>query len=110
MTTKPVEFRGNALDELRSFPEEARRAAGYQIDRVQHGYDPDDWKSMPSIGKGVREIRIRELSGAFRVVYLAKREDAVYVLHCFQKKTQKTATSDIELARNRFRELTRTKP
>lgn len=110
MATKPVEFRGNALDELRSFPEDARRAAGYQIDRVQHGYDPDDWKPMPSIGKGVREIRIRELSGAFRVIYLAKREDAVYVLHCFQKKTQKTATSDIELARNRFRELTRTKP
>lgn len=110
MTTKPVEFRGNALDELRSFPEDARRAAGYQIDRVQHGYDPDDWKPMPSIGKGVREIRIRELSGAFRVIYLAKREDAVYVLHCFQKKTHKTATSDIELARNRFRELTRTKP
>lgn len=110
MTIKHVEFRGNALDELRSFPEEARRAAGYQIDRVQHGYDPDDWKPMPSIGKGVREIRVREASGAFRVIYLAKREDAVYVLHCFQKKTQKTATSDIELARNRFRELTRTKP
>ena len=110
MATKPVEFRGNALDELRSFPEDARRAAGYQIDRVQHGYDPDDWKPMSSIGKGVREIRIREVSGAFRVIYLAKREDAVYVLHCFQKKTQKTATSDLELARNRFKELTRTKP
>lgn len=110
MTTKPVEFRGNALDELRSFPEEARREAGYQIDRVQHGYDPDDWKPMPTIGKGVREIRIREATGAYRVIYLAKLEDAVHVLHCFQKKTQKTATSDIDLARNRYKELMRTKP
>lgn len=110
MTTKPVEFRGNALDDLRSFPEEARREAGYQIDRVQHGYDPDDWKPMPTVGKGVREIRIREATGAFRVIYLAKLEDAVYVLHCFQKKTQKTATSDIDLARNRYKDLLRTKP
>ncbi len=110
MTTKPVEFRGNALDELRNFPDEVRRDAGYQIDRVQHGYDPDDWKPMPTVGKGVREIRIREAIGVFRVIYLAKFEDAVYVLHCFQKKAQKTAGSDIELARNRYKELMRTKP
>ena len=110
MTTKPVEFRGNALDELRNFPDEVRRDAGYQIDRVQHGYDPDDWKPMPTVGKGVREIRIREAIGVFRVIYLAKFEDAVYVLHCFQKKDQKTAGSDSELARNRFKELMRTKP
>jgi phage-related protein len=101
MAFKPVEFRGNALDELRSFPEVARRAAGFQIDRLQRGYDPEDWKPMPSVGKGVREVRIRDEAGAFRVIYLTKLEDAVYVLHCFQKKTQKTATSDIELARNR---------
>ena len=64
---------------------------------------------MPSVGKGVREIRIREAAGAFRVIYLAKLEDAVYVLHCFQKKTEKTAASDIDLARNRYKELMRTK-
>ena len=58
MAFKPVEFRGNALDELRSFPETARRAAGFQIDRLQRGYDPEDWKPMPSVGKGVREVRI----------------------------------------------------
>ena len=110
MAFKPVEFRGNALDELRSFPETARRAAGFQIDRLQRGYDPEDWKPMPSVGKGVREVRIRDEAGAFRVIYLTKLEDAVYVLHCFQKKTQKTATSDIELARNRYKELMRTKP
>ncbi len=110
MAFKPVEFRGNALDELRSFPEAARRAAGFQIDRLQRGYDPEDWKPMPSVGKGVREVRIRDEAGAFRVIYLTKLEDAVYVLHCFQKKTQKTATGDIELARNRHKELMRTKP
>lgn len=110
MAFKPVDFCGNALDELRSFPEVARRAAGFQIDRLQRGYDPDDWKPMPSVGKGVREVRIRDEAGVFRVIYLAKLGDAVYVLHCFQKKTQKTATSDIELARNRYKELMRTKP
>ena len=106
---KPVELRGKALDDLRRFPQSARRAAGYQIDRVQRGYDPDDWKPMPTIGKGVREIRLREAAGSFRVIYLAKLEDAVYVLHCFRKKTQKTATGDIELARNRYNELMRAK-
>lgn len=110
MVFKPVDFCGNALDELRSFPEAARRAAGFQVDRLQRGYDPDDWKPMPSVGKGVREVRIRDEAGAFRVIYLAKLGDAVYVLHCFQKKTRKTATSDIELARNRYKELMRTKP
>ena len=109
MIMKPVEFRGKALDDLRRFPQSARRAAGYQIDRVQRGYDPDDWKPMPTIGKGVREIRLREGAGIFRVIYLAKLEDAVYVLHCFRKKTQKTATGDIELARNRYNELMRAK-
>lgn len=109
MAIKPVAFRGNALDELRSFPEDARRVAGYQIDRVQRGYDPDDWKPMPTVGKGVREIRIWEEAGTFRVIYLAKLQDAVYVLHCFQKKTQKTATSDIEVARNRYKDLLRRK-
>lgn len=107
MLIKPVEFRGNSLDELRRFPQDARRAAGYQIDRVQRGYDPDDWKPMPSVSKGVREIRIWESEGTFRVIYLAKLEDAVYVLHCFQKKSEKTEKSDIELARNRYRELMR---
>jgi phage-related protein len=77
MAFKPVEFRGNALDELRSFPEVARRAAGFQIDRLQRGYDPEDWKPMPSVGKGVREVRIRDEAGAFRVIYLTKLEDAV---------------------------------
>ncbi len=101
---KPVEFRG-CLDDLRVFPVGARREAGYQIDRVQQGLEPDDWKPMASIGSGVREIRIREADGAFRVIYVAKFEDVIYVLHCFQKKTTKTSREDIALATRRYKEL-----
>lgn len=81
---KPVKFRGSALNDLRAFPAPARREAGHQLDQVQHGQEPHDWKPMPTIGLGVREIRIRDIAGAFRVVYVAKFADAVYVLHCFQ--------------------------
>lgn len=83
---KPVAFLGSALDDLRAFPQNARRMAGYQIERVQRGLDPDDWKPMTSVGPGVREIRVRDTSGAFRVLYVAQRAEAVYVLHAFQKE------------------------
>jgi phage-related protein len=79
--------------------------AGLQIDRVQRGLDPDNWKPMPTVGTGVREIRVRDAAGAFRVLYVAQFEQAVYVLHCFQKKSAKTSRSDIEIGRQRFREL-----
>lgn len=102
---KAVVFRGGALDDFRDFPEAARREAGYQLDKVQNGLDPADWKPMNTIGQGVREIRIRHESGAFRVIYVAKFADAVYVLHCFQKKTQKTNKADLELAAKRFADL-----
>lgn len=68
---KPVEFRGNSLDDLRSFPLAARREAGHQLDQVQHGLEPDDWKPMNTVGQGVRELRIRDTTGAFRVIYVA---------------------------------------
>ncbi len=102
---KPIEFLGSALDDLRAFPISARREAGYQLDQVQRGFEPDDWKPMPIIGQGVREIRIRDASGAFRVIYVAKLASAIYVLHCFQKKTQKTSKMDINLAEKRYRDL-----
>ena len=102
---KPVAFRGSALDDLRSFPLSARREAGFQIDLVQRGEMPDDWKPMPDIGSGVQEIRIPDAAGAFRVIYVAKFADAVYVLHCFQKKTQRTSKPDLDLAESRYREL-----
>ncbi len=102
---KPVCFLGTALDDLRAFPPDVRRQAGYQIDRLQHGLLPNDWKPMPSVGPGVQEIRLRDVSGAFRVIYVAKFEEAIYVLHCFQKKTQKTGKADLERAERRYRDL-----
>ncbi len=102
---KPVSFLGNSIDEVRSFPDDARREAGFQIDRLQRGLDPDDWKPMPTIGAGVQEIRVRKASGAFRVIYLATLPDAVYILHAFAKKTQATSKRDLDLATTRFREL-----
>ncbi len=102
---EPVEFRASSLDDLRAFPVMARRELGYQIDQVQHGQEPNDWKPMPTIGSGVQEIRIRDALGAFRIAYVAKFTDAIYVLHCFQKKTQKTSKSDLDLAKTRCREL-----
>ncbi len=102
---KPVEFRGSSLDDLRAFPLAARREAGHQLDQVQNGQDPDDWKPMNTVGQGVREVRIRDASGAFRIMYIAKFADAVYVLHCFQKKTEKTSKVDLDLAAKRYRDL-----
>ncbi|HEY9461246.1 MAG TPA: type II toxin-antitoxin system RelE/ParE family toxin [Paralcaligenes sp.] len=103
--SKPVEFLGSSLDDLRAFPPSAKREAGHQIDQVQNGWDPDDWKPMNTVGQGVREIRVRESAGAFRVVYVAKFADAVYVIHCFQKKTEKTNKADIDLASKRYWDL-----
>jgi phage-related protein len=102
---KPIEFRGSALGDLRAFPQAARRAVGFQLDQVQRGREPDDWKPMNGIGPGVREIRLRDTAGAFRALYVASLEDAVYVLHCFQKKAQKTRKSDLDLAARRYRDL-----
>jgi phage-related protein len=102
---KPIEFVGDSLDALRRFSDAARRRAGYQLDRVQRGLEPDDWKPMTTVGAGACEIRIREEHGAFRVLYVAKFSDAIYVLHCFQKKTQKTSAADLEVARRRYRQI-----
>lgn len=102
---KPVAFVGSSLDDLRSFPLQARREAGHQLDQVQSGQEPDDWKPMNTVGHGVKEIRIRDAAGAFRIMYVAKFADAVYVLHCFQKKTMKTSKTDLDLASKRYRDL-----
>jgi phage-related protein len=102
-TMKPVVFRGSSLDDLRAFPSTARREAGHQLDQVQRGLDADDWRPMTTVGQGVKEIRIRDASGAFRVIYVAKFAEAV--LHCFQKKTEQTSKTEIALAAQRYREL-----
>jgi phage-related protein len=104
---KPLEFRGGALDDLRGFPVSARREAGYQLDKVQNGHQPTNWKPIGTIGKGVEEIRIHDDAGAFRVIYIAKLAGAIYVLHCFQKKAQKTSKSDLDLATKRYSDLVR---
>ena len=104
---KPIAFVGSALDELRDFPIGARREAGHQLDHVQHGLDPDDWKPMTSIGPGVREIRVRDKAATFRVIYIAALAEAVYVLHAFQKKTRQTAKRDLDVAAARWRQISR---
>lgn len=95
------------MEDLSLFPAAARRRAGFQLFRVQEGDDPEDWKPMTDVGPGVREIRVREKDGAFRVMYVATLPRAVYVLHCFQKKTRKTSPDDIALAKRRYKELVR---
>ena len=102
---KRITFLGSSLDDIRRFPENARRRAGYQLDRVQHGLDPDDWKPMSSIGSGCREIRVRDKDGTFRVFYVATIDETVYVLHAFQKKTQKISKADLDLAKQRYGEI-----
>lgn len=102
---KDLVFLGDSLEQLRDFPEQARKEAGVQLHKVQQGIEPSDWKPMTSVGQGVREIRIRDEVGAFRVLYVTKIEDAVYVLHIFQKKTQQTAKRDLDLAAARLRQI-----
>jgi len=80
---KTLKFRGSCLEDLRKFPPSARTEAGYQLNKVQNEREPNDWKPMTSIGAGVKEIRIRDAAGVFRVVYVAKFEQYVYALHCF---------------------------
>ncbi|SRR6266478_3535620 len=92
-TRKPLHFMGSSHSDLKAFPEEARRDAGFNLDFVQRGLEPEDRKPMKTVGAGVNEIRVREASGAYRVIYLATRPEAVYVLHCFQKKTERRVST-----------------
>lgn len=102
---KLLTFLGSSLNDIREFPDEARHLAGYELYRVQCGLDPHNWKPLPTVGPGVREIRIH-LLGAWRVLYVSTIADRIYVLHAFQKKTQKTPFRDIELARQRYKQIT----
>jgi phage-related protein len=103
-TQKPLEFLGTSRSDLRGFPPKARHAMGLELLSVQQGSAPLDFKPMVSVGKGVYEIRV-SLAGAWRVMYVAKFSDAVYVLHAFQKKTQQTSKDDVDLARKRYRTI-----
>ncbi|MEZ5565220.1 MAG: type II toxin-antitoxin system RelE/ParE family toxin [Gammaproteobacteria bacterium] len=99
---KPVRFVGSTRDDLAAFSKSARTRAGYELYAVQVGRNPDNWKPMASVGPGTREIRVRDTAGAYRVIYVARFADAVYVLHAFLKKTQKTSRADLQLAKERY--------
>jgi len=100
---KPLEFLGSSRDDLAAMPASVRHDIGVQLMRVQFGSYPTDFKPIPAVGVGVYEIRVRDASGAYRAMYVAKFEVAVYVLHAFQKKTQQTAKTDIELGKARYK-------
>ncbi len=102
---KEIRWVGSSYDDILNFPDEPRKQAGFQLGRVQAGLDPEDWKPFNDVGAGVKEIRVRDSSGIFRVMYLAKFEEAVYVLHCFQKKTEATTKQDKEIAEVRYRSV-----
>lgn len=109
MSRKPVYWVGSSLRDLREFPASARRRAGHYLELVQNGIVPLDFKPMPTVGLGVHELRIRG-DGTYRVFYVAKFPEAIYVLHAFQKKTRRTARLDIEIGAKRYRELIRRRP
>ncbi|MEN9464763.1 MAG: hypothetical protein RL217_944 [Pseudomonadota bacterium] len=100
---KEIIFVGSSLDDLRAMPDAVRSALGVDLMIIQYGGNPRDFKPMKTVGAGAYEVRYRDDNGAFRVVYVAKYDKAVYVLHAFQKKTQKTSKADIELAASRYK-------
>ena len=104
MSDKPLFWLGSSRSDLKAFPQDARRIAGFQLRRVQQGLEPNDWKPMPAVGPGVREIRIHT-GLEHRVFYVAKFTEGVYVLHAFEKRTRKIPKNELELARDRFHTL-----
>jgi phage-related protein len=101
MLLKPLIWLGDSRKRIRSFPARARVQAGFALWTVQEGREPSDWKPMSSVGPGVQEIRVHA-DGEYRVIYVARFQEAVYVLHAFGKKTRRTSRLDLELARHRF--------
>ena len=104
---KEIRWVGSSFKDLKDFPEDALRQAGFQLGRVQNGLDPEDWKPFDELGPGVREVRLSEATGAFRVMYVAKFAEVVYVLHCFQKKTKATSEHDKFITGTRYRDVVR---
>lgn len=104
---KEIRWVGTAYHDILEFLAEPRKEAGFQLGKVQAGLDPDNWKPFDEVGPGTKEIRIREITGIYRVMYVAKFEEAIYVLHCFQKKTAATAKHDKDVAEARYRAIAR---
>ena len=107
---KEIRWIGSSYEDLLKFPDEPRKQAGFQLGRVQAGLEPENWKPLNEVGAGVKEIRLRYGDGAYRVMYLAKFEEAIYVLHCFQKKTEATTKRDKEVAEVRYKAVIRERP
>lgn len=105
MKDKPIYWIGSSKQDIADFSTEARRKAGFQLRAVQKGKSPSNFKPMSTIGQGVEEIRIRT-DNAYRIFYVARFSEAIYVLHAFQKKTQKTAKKDIKIGQQRYKQLT----
>lgn len=103
MIAKDINWHGSSLSDLCMFPLDVRRDAGFQLDKVQHGYEPSDWKYVSCWGSGTIEIRLHGFDGEFRVVYVAKFADAIHVLHCFAKKAQHTSPRDIAIIKARYK-------
>jgi phage-related protein len=104
MGDKPIYWIGTSREDIRDFPEEAKRKAGFQLRAIQKGEKPDDFKPIPIIGKGTEEIRIWT-GETYRIFYVARFEEAIYVLHAFGKKTQKTSKKEIELGQKRYQQM-----
>jgi len=102
---KPVKFIGVSLKEIINFPDDVKKDAGFNIHLIQHGQEPKDWKALKGVGRGVREIRLWDDSGTYRVVYVADLEDAVYVLCAFKKTSEKTEKAHLELIKERFKRI-----
>lgn len=100
---KEIRWVGSAYDDLLAFPQDPRKQAGFQLGKVQAGLEPNDWKPFDAVGVGTKEIRVKDASGIYRVMYVAKFEEAIYVLHCFPKKTQVTSKQDKAIAEVRYR-------
>ncbi len=106
MDVKPLFWLGSSRADVRAFPDQPRRVVGHELFQIQQGLEPSDWKPFGTVGPGVRELRV-QLGGAFRVLYVAKFAEGIYVLHAFEKRTRRTRQADIDLARKRLRDLDR---
>lgn len=103
--SKPIIFIGRSREEIRDFPNDVRNDAGFNLYLIQNGGNPSDWKPLKSVGRGVREIRLWDDSGTYRVIYVANLKDAVYVLGAFKKTTEKTESIHLSLIKKRFKQI-----
>lgn len=104
MGDKPIYWIGTSREDISRFPEEAKRKAGFQLRAIQKGENPRDFKPISIIGKGREEIRIW-IGETYRIFYVARFQEGIYVLHAFEKKPQKTSKKDIELGQKRYQQM-----